>query len=157
MEFEALGVDVGRVVAGEDQETFRSLLMDDWMGTPLVDDAMSCLELLTRSARFADRVYLISKAGPKVQHRTRVWLASLTFYSTTGIGPDRLHFVRDRSEKGVVCKRLGVTHFVDDRISALAHLETVRYRYLFAPDGAKQVPPWAQSVASWQDLLGRLI
>src|SRR6185369_12095724 len=79
------------------------------------------------------------------------------FFDRTGIPPGHVHFVRERLDKAPVCQRLGVTHFVDDRLDVLAHLETVEHRYLFTGGRADQERPedppgWATVAATWADL-----
>jgi hypothetical protein len=115
-----LGVDVGRVIiAGDGPDTsFIGGSDDDAMRAP---EIVGAFEALTRlSERFGGRVWLVSKCGPRIQARTRQWLAERRFFETTGIAPGNLVFCRSRSEKAPICARLGVTCFVDDRRDVLA-------------------------------------
>lgn len=58
-------------------------------------------------------------------------------------------------------REAGITHFVDDRLDVLGHLESVDHRYLFLgglghhepPD---QFPQWATAIDSWPRLVGLL-
>lgn len=154
-----LGVDIGGVLVdrvGDDSDT--SFFGDRPMETPAIPGAVDALTRL-ESGPFEGRVHLISKAGPKISERTRQWLAHTGFVETTGIPGDNVHFVRNREDKAPVCRRLGVTHFVDDRLSVLRHLTTVQHRYLFiggigrhpAPDPSS-VPTWASIAEDWQQL-----
>lgn len=154
-----LGVDVGGVLidrVGEDSDT--SFFGDRPMETPAVPGAIEALARLA-AGTFEGRVHLISKAGPKISERTRQWLVHTGFAEATGIASDHLHFVRNREDKAPVCQRLGVTHFVDDRLSVLHHLTSVQHRYLFtgglgrqpAPNPAT-VPTWAEIVDTWRHL-----
>jgi hypothetical protein len=154
-----LGVDVGgvlidRVAEGSDTSFFG----DRPLETPAVPDAVAVIARLA-AGPFADRVHLVSKAGPKIEQRTRAWLEHTGFYAATGLEPQNLHVVRNRADKEPVCRRLGVTHFVDDRISVLNHLVSVRCRYLFTgglgsspvPD-PEDVPAGMLPVESWPRL-----
>ncbi|MFI1991950.1 hypothetical protein [Actinoplanes sp. NPDC020271] len=143
----ALGVDIGGVIvrlAGRDEDT--SFFGSRPLETPAVEGAVEALAALTRDT-FAGRVHLVSKAGPKVAANTRAWLFHQHFFGRTGIAATNVHFVRERRDKAPVCERLGITHFVDDHLAVLAHLESVEHRHLFlggtdepvTPD----VPPWA--------------
>jgi hypothetical protein len=83
------------------------------------------------------------------------------FFGRTRIPEASLHFVRERRDKAPVCQRLGVTHFVDDRLDVLAHLDAVEHRYLFlggtdrqVPDGSR--PHWATAVDTWAGLAALL-
>jgi hypothetical protein len=154
-----LGVDVGGVLidrVGEDSDT--SFFGDRPLETPAVPRAVETLSALA-AGPFAFRVHLVSKAGPKISARTRAWLEHTDFAAATGIPVEHVHFVRRRADKAPVCRRLGVTHFVDDRISVLTHLTTVEHRYLFtgglgdhpAPNPT-DVPSWARVVGSWPQL-----
>ena len=147
-----LGVDVGRVITGEDPVSGASLLTSGWQRTPVISGALSHLSLLNSPARFDGRVYLISKAGPKVQERTRDWLVLVNFHNTTDIQPEKVYFVRERAEKAAVCRRLGVTDFIDDRVSVLQTLDSVDTRFLFSPDDVRQLPPGIVHVRSWAEL-----
>ena len=115
-------------------------------------EAFSFLKLLNSTTRFDGRVHLVSKCGPVVEERTRSWLIRTNFHRETEIGMDKLHFVRERADKAVICKRLGVTHFVDDRIDVLAKMDSVSHRFLFRREMPLQVPPWVVHVRSWEDL-----
>jgi len=147
-----LGVDIGRVLAIEDTDTGVSMLTDAWLTTPYATGSVDVLTRLNSAGPYAGRIHLVSKCGPKVEERTRIWLKETEFFARTGIDWTHLHFVRDRPEKAAVCRRLGVTHFVDDRISVLVHLDFLTARYLFAPEEPRHVPPRMIRVADWQEL-----
>lgn len=126
-----LGIDVGGVIVdlvGQDSDTsfFGSRPLD----TPAVPDAFATIATLAHGS-FEGRAVIISKAGPRVSARTLEWLRHHRFHELTGIAPADVHFVRARSDKAEVCRRLGVTHFVDDRLDVLDALTTVSHRYLF--------------------------
>jgi hypothetical protein len=146
-----LGVDVGGVIVvladgGSDTSFFGSRPLE----TPAVDGVFAQLAALAAGI-FEGRVHLISKAGPKVAANTRAWLAHHRFFEVTGIPEHHLHFVRERRDKAPVCRRLDVTHFVDDRLDVLAYLESVEHRYLFG-GRRDDVPEWATAVATWAEL-----
>jgi len=159
-----LGVDVGgvlidRVAEGSDTSFFG----DRPLETPAVPDAVETIARLA-AGPFAGRVHLVSKAGPKIEERTRAWLEHTGFYAATGLEPTQLHVVRTRADKEPVCRRLGVTHFVDDRISVLNHLTSVGSRYLFTgglgsatPPRPEDVPGGIVVVDSWPRLAELLI
>lgn len=151
-----LGVDVGGViVALADGDVDTSFFGSRPLETPATAGVFDQLAVLT-AGPFAGRVHVVSKAGPKVAANTRDWLAHHRFFERTGIAATNLHFVRERRDKAPVCRRLSITHFVDDRLDVLAYLDTVEHRYLFtggtsghAP-GA-EVPGWATVVTTWTD------
>jgi hypothetical protein len=115
-----LGVDIGRVIiAGDGPDTsFIGGSDEDAMRAPEMAGAFEALTRLRE--RFAGRVWLVSKCGPRMQERTRKWLAARRFFATTGIAPANLLFCRSRAEKAPICVRLGITCFVDDRLDVLA-------------------------------------
>ena len=66
-----------------------------------------------------------------------------------------------RADKHNVCTRVGITHFIDDRLNVLLQLNTVPHRYLFTGAlGPHQRPPpvpsWATPVDSWDHLLPQI-
>ena len=112
------------------------------------------VETLTRLCRrFAGRVWLVSKCGPKVQQRTRMWLDRTRFFQTTGIPYGHVRFCKDRKDKAPICAELGVDIFVDDRLDVLQHMAGVvphRLHFLSSssPDGITPVKSWAEAEAA---------
>ena len=156
-----LGLDVGGVIvdrSGEESDT--SFFGDRPMETPAVAGVFDAVTELC-AGPFEGRVHIISKAGPKISRLTREWLAHTEFHQRTGVAPEHLHFVRHRHEKAPICEDLGVTHFVDDRLSVLEHLGNVAHRYLFIGGLGTHAPPspiptWVTAADRWPDLV-RLI
>lgn len=102
-------------------------------------------------------MFIVSKAGPKVRERTLEWFEHIGFHDHTGIPPTRVHFARHNADKAVISKRLGLTHFVDDALGVLAHLDTGTHHYLFlggqrADRPTPEAPGCVTSVDSWDDL-----
>ncbi|MCP2322972.1 hypothetical protein HDA40_001479 [Hamadaea flava] len=155
-----LGVDVGGVIvalAGREEDT--SFFGTRPLETPATVGVFDALAKLTESP-FGGRVHVVSKAGPKVEANTRAWLAHQDFFGRTGVDPGNVHFVRERRDKAPVCERLGITHFVDDRLDVLAYLATVDHRYLFTAGTAEgadgELPDWVTAVDSWPALTALL-
>lgn len=108
--------------------------------------------------RFEGRVWLVSKAGPRVQEKTRHWLRHHRFFERTGIAPENLRFCLERPQKAEHCKELGITHFIDDRPDVLDHLEgVVRHRFLFGPQRKPHVSAGVVTVPSWRAVGGVLL
>ena len=155
MNTEILGVDVGGVlvdrIRADGSDT--SFFSDRFLETPAVADAFETLARLANE-RFGRRICIVSKCGPKVEEKTRLWLAHHGVLEALGLDAQALHFCRERRDKGPICKRLGVTHFIDDRMDVLVHLKSVPHRFLFGPqkqgvnaDGAMRVETWAEVAA----------
>lgn len=125
-----LGIDIGgvlvdRVAEGDDTSFFGGRPME----TPAVAGALEAIpELLDL---FEHRVHIVSKAGPKISELSRQWLGLRGAVGPNGLSPANVHFVRKRPEKAPICKRLGITHFIDDRLDVLGHLTMVPCRILF--------------------------
>lgn len=131
-----LGVDIGGVIIDRVNDgTDTSFFSDNYLRTTAVPDAFVMLRRAALCEPFGgDRIHLVSKCGLKVAERTRQWLGHHQFFQFTGIPQDNLHFCRERWEKAPICQKLGVTHFVDDRLDVLGHLRgIVPHRFLFSP------------------------
>ena len=104
------------------------------------------------------RVWIVSKAGPRMQARTRQWLASADFWARTGMVTGRVRFCLEREEKAQLCSELGITHFVDDRVHVMQILRpVVPHLYLFGDEGDERLcPPWATFVKDWAQVADRI-
>ena len=96
-------------------------------------------------------VWIVSKSGPRIERRTRRWLERHELFEKTGLRSDHLRFCRERREKKVHCRELGITHFVDDRRDVLEHLRGwVPHLFLYGVQPPSPPPPrWLTPVANW--------
>ena len=96
-------------------------------------------------------VWIISKAGPHMQKKTRAWLDAVDFFSRTDLDPDHVRFCLERQEKETLCRELKISHFVDDKVHVMQILRhTVPHLYLFGEHGGEGIcPPWATFVFGW--------
>lgn len=154
-----IGIDIGGVLvdrASEGSDT--SFFGADPMATPAVRGSHEAVRTVV-GLFGRNHVHVVSKAGPKISELSRRWLHEQRLLDRGAISPSNVHFVRKRVDKHSVCRRLGITHFVDDRADVLQHLVTVDYRYLFSGglgsnDPATQIPEGVSIVATWQRLVG---
>jgi hypothetical protein len=143
-----LGVDIGRVIIhGDGPDTsFIGGSDADAMNAPPMAGVIESLTRLT--ALFEGRVWIVSKCGPRIQQRSRDWLAHHRFFEQTGIPKHQIRFCRKRPEKAPICLELGIGLFVDDRLDVLTAMAgVVAHRFLFgassSPDsGVVAVPTW---------------
>lgn len=162
MKIEILGVDIGGVIIDRVNDgTDTSFFSGNYLQTTAVPGVFEALHQLVEK-RFGDRVFLVSKCGRKVQERTLHWLDCHHFYDLTGVRRDRVHFCRERHEKAGICEKLGITHFVDDRLEVLGNLAMVENLYLFQPR-PNEVRKFAhhlkrvKQVNSWQEIIVDLL
>lgn len=150
---EALGIDVGGVIisrATGAPDTFLS--HESFLEMPEVPGSIDTIKRLV-SERFENRVFLVSKCGPRVQAKTRRWLKHHRFFERTGVGPKHVYFCLERSEKAQICRRLKITHFIDDRVDVLNALQNVSC-LLFDSDGSSSVRSSSpiRLVRSWNEV-----
>jgi hypothetical protein len=102
-----------------------------------------------------DRVWVISKAGLRMQEKSLAWFDGVDFFSKTGLKPDHVRFCLERQDKAIICQELEISHFVDDRIHIMQILrEIVPNLFLFGDSGnEKFCPPWATFVSGWAEIL----
>ncbi|MEH0841515.1 hypothetical protein V6U81_03850 [Micromonospora sp. CPCC 205711] len=154
-----LGVDVGGVIiTATDMDDDTSFFGPHYLRTPPVEGVFDALAMLSP---IFDAAYVVSTCEQPTERRTREWLAHHDFHARTGIGPERLHFCRTRPEKAPIAARLGLTHFVDDRLEVLGYLDSVPQRYLFRPEPDEVAAHRTQlagvhRVESWPELVARL-
>ena len=72
--------------------------------------------------------------------------------ATLGVDVGGVIVALERRDKAPICERLGITHFVDDRLDVLAYMETVEHRYLLGPPPATGLPDWAVPATTWPEL-----
>lgn len=154
---EALGIDAGGPLM--DPRAHGDLFFSDrYLEVPLVPGAVRSIARLA-TERFGERIYIVST---NVRRRPQALEIFAAGGLTRVIPPERVFFCDTDRQKAEVCDRLGITHFVDDRIEVLSLLERVPHRYLFdgprrdeferTSDGSAVI-----AVSDWEDLAARLL
>ncbi len=136
-----IGIDIGGVIidkANDDQDT--SLFQENYLMATEVVGAREAIKRLAGEKAFAQRIWIVSKCGEKIERRSREWLHHNGFAEF--VPESRWRFCRDRSEKAAIAKELGLTHFVDDKLEVLHWMHgIVRNRILFRP--------WLGQMKNW--------
>lgn len=159
---DTLGVDVGGVIIDRINDgTDTSFFSDNYLNTTAVPNVFTVLKRLVNE-RFGKQVYIVSKCGARTEQKTLHWLTHNGFFTHTGISPDHVRFCRTRDGKAPICKELGITHFVDDRLEVLSHLTTVPHHFLFQGQ-AKEIKKFKQHLANtyqvqtWDEIAAMLL
>src|SRR5262245_31640401 len=150
---QSLGIDIGRVLMCPNDDdarpdtSFLDLPDEQALALPASPHVWDVVPELVQA--FAGRVWLVSKAGARIEALTRRWLAHQRFFERVGLPDDAVRFCRRRPDKRVHAVELGLTHFIDDRSDVLAALVgAVPRLYLFGAQHAP-TPTFATHVADW--------
>lgn len=159
-----LGLDFGGVILDfiRYNNTDLSFKSENYLNTPEVERAIDSIRKLNQS-KFKGNIYLVSKHGPEGPKRILEWIHHKNFFNVTGIPEDHFYPCAERHEKEGIVRKLGVTHFVDDRAEVLEHMiGTVPNLYLFQ-NLAENKEEFAHThdkmtfVESWDELLPLLL
>jgi hypothetical protein len=135
--------------------SFLGSSLEEAIESPATPGAFEVIPRLV--ALFERRVWIISKCGETTQRKTLAWLEHHDFYGRTGLPRGNVRFCRERVEKAVHCRDLGVTHMIDDRLEVhRAIRDVVPHRYLFGPQDG-EVPDWVVHTPDWAAVAAILI
>jgi len=150
----ALGIDIGRVLMcpvdddGRADTSFLDRPDAAALAIPPAPHVWDVVPALVEA--FAGRVWLVSKAGARIEALSRRWLAHHGFFARVGMAPDAVRFCRRRPEKRDHALALGLTHFIDDRVDVLGALHgAVPNLYLFGVQ-AGPCPAFATATRDWR-------
>jgi hypothetical protein len=148
-----LGIDIGRVImcpVHDDGQPDTSFLTTDDASALETPPAPGMFDVVPRLVEaFAGRVWLVSKAGARIETLTRRWFVRHAFFVRTGLREEQARFCRRREDKRAHAADLGLTHFIDDRTDVLTHLRgVVPHLGLFGVQ-AQPPPDWVVSIADW--------
>jgi hypothetical protein len=135
--------------------SFLGSSLEEAVNSPATPGAFEVIPRLV--AVFERRVWVISKCGENTQRKTLAWLDHNDFYGRTGVPPGNVRFCRERAEKAVHCRELGVTHMIDDRLDVHRAIRyVVPHRFLFGPQDG-DVPDWVVHTPDWPAVAVHLI
>jgi hypothetical protein len=117
---------------------------------------------MLQAQRFESSIVLVSHASTWAEHKIRYWLDAHLFFNRTGIARNEVYFCHDRQDKAAICQRERVSHFIDDRLEVLQHLQgVVDHRYLFGtstmPVDAAGLPPVLTCCENWAAVCDSLL
>jgi hypothetical protein len=148
-----LGIDIGRVLMcpvqddGRPDTSFLTAADGEALEVPAAPGMFEVVPRLVRA--FGGRVWLVSKAGARIEQLTRRWFTRHEFFARTGLTEAQVRFCRKREDKRVHAADLGLTHFIDDRTDVLEHLRGLVPRLgLFGVQPAAP-PEWVVPIADW--------
>ncbi len=149
-----LGVDFGGVIVKlVDRKQVSDTQLSGTEGTEIAQEGV--FEAMAKIvSHFEGRVWIVSKAGPRMQAKTLAWLDAVDFYSRTGLDKSHVEFCRERQDKATICQKIEITHFIDDRVHIMQILRNVVPNiYFYGEETAKGFcPPWATFVSDWASL-----
>ena len=154
-----LGVDIGNVIINNRSVSgvWKNVTEEEYLAFPPTEGVFDALKKLNE--HFDGNVYLISKCSEWAEDKIIKWLTNHDFYMKTEIDPSHIRFVRERHEKDAVCRVLGVTHFIDDRLEVLSHMvSSTPQLFLFQPNTEEvklfeSFLPSVVVVENWEQLI----
>ena len=161
MPHEVLGIDIGNVLVSN-----RAYILGGsrYLEAEPMPGAFPAIARLAQKRFDPTRIHVVSRVYDAIgEARNRHWLNHHRFFAMMGIPESNVHFCLKREEKAPICKELGVTHFIDDRLEVLSHMVgIVPNLYLLGPSEGdlrkfRQYLPKVTVVQSWDQIQEMLL
>lgn len=130
-----IGIDIGGVIIDREKNdnTDTSLFGPNYLNALAVPGAFEAIQTIHNE--IFPETYIISKCGANIERKSREWLEHNGFYKKTGMFEEKVLFCRERRDKAPIAQKLGLTHFIDDKLEVLGYMrDVVANRILFSPD-----------------------
>lgn len=157
---EKFGTDIGGVLAAH--ATLEYLEQPGrHLAIPEIEGAFDAVRQL-REEKFGDEGYVISMCDEQIEVRSREWLTHTNFVKRTGIVWDRIIYCRTFAEKAQIAGRLGLTHFVDDRLEVMEDFNNEERLYLFQSNAQERARfsrhlHKVLEVQSWREIVADIL
>jgi 5'(3')-deoxyribonucleotidase len=138
-----LGIDLGNTI------------VRNQTGSGSKDPYPDAFETILKLTKLFGLVCIVSRVNAEQEVRARAWMKDYNFAERTGIKPEDVHFCLERYDKGIIAKKLRLTHFIDDRPEVMHHLDSDIRKILFAPkpeDVQKFNHNHLEQVNSWKEV-----
>ena len=157
---ERFGTDIGGVLAAHATLEFLEQ-PGRHLAVPEIEGAFDAVRQL-RKEKFGNEAYVISMCDEEIEVRSREWLTHTDFVERTGVEWERIIYCRTFAEKAQIAGRIGLTHFVDDRLEVMAGFNNGERLYLFQPDKQKSAPfrqhlHKVLEVQSWREIVADIL
>lgn len=154
-----IGIDIGGVIIDRNRNdnSDTSLFGTNYLNAFAVSGALEAISVINKKM-FPNETYIISKCGAAIEKKSREWLRHNGFYTMTSVAEDHVYFCRERADKAPIARKLGLTHFIDDKYEVLGYMkDVVANRILFNPnlEEMMQTGPVGPVIPifSWADVL----
>lgn len=113
-------------------------------------------ETIKKIAKLYPQIYLVSRRRHNNRKFTLQWMKNNKFFPL--LNPKNIFFVDADSDKNLICKKLGINVYLDDKIKVLNKLFSVKYKVLFDPYGHhyKNPPKGIKVVKTWPEFYNYL-
>lgn len=165
-----IGIDFGRVIAGDTKPDGTKYPVEEYSLRPEVPGAIETIQNIV-SMVAANNVFIIRNARSpdgtiikrkKAIRETKKWFKKHQFFERTGMDPAAVFYPPLPMNKGEVMSRLKLTHMVDDRYAVAAHTPPETTIILFQPllsefeEYGVKIPPRVANnlflVEDWSDV-----
>ena len=117
-----LGLDFGNTISCHPDGEPRQYMPD---AIRVISKLVECI--------FKQNTYIVSRVDPGGDKNVLDFLDNNHFWEITNINRDHTIFCSKRSDKALICEKLDITDFVDDRLECLYHMQSVPNRYSINP------------------------
>jgi len=164
MKKEGFGTDLGGVVAAH--ATLEILEQGGHLAVPEIDESFDSIGQL-REERFGDNTFVISMCDERIEVKSREWIEHTRFLERTALSWNQIIYCRTFAEKARIAGRLGINHFVDDRLEVLGGFNRKEKLYLFQPNKQerdrfsqhldKELLDTILEVQSWREIVADIL
>lgn len=134
---DVLGVDVEGVIIQRGNNRNSAVPLAEYLKRPAIPGAFDALKQLVTHGFNPEYIHLVPKSSEQTEENITVWLDKQGFFGYTGISREHMAFCRRSVTKAHMCRKLKITHFVDDRLQVLGELyqsvPTIKNLYLLNP------------------------
>lgn len=118
----AIAIDIGGVLVQHGDADGPGFLDEEtFLQAREIEGAYAALELLIR-VYGQENVFILSRARENVSRRSLEYFAHTHLLERTGMDPQRILFVRERSDKRAVMAKLGIGILIDDTWTVMRHV-----------------------------------
>ena len=109
-------------------------------------------KIIPMISRLSSGLYIVSRRGRGVEGEIDVARCWIKKFLSPFFASSQIYFVKEDKEKDIVCKELGVSLFLDDKIAVLDNLASVTHKVFFDQFGIFEGKDFSyERVRNWQE------
>lgn len=135
------------------EDIYRKIQKDLYGEETMNSNPMEGVEkIISALSKVSSGLYVVSRRGQGQDGEVDIARRWIKKFLSHSFADSQLYFVKEDKEKDAVCKKLGVSLFLDDKISVLDNLASVKYKVFFDQFGIFQKKDFSyERVESWQE------
>jgi len=115
MNTKRIGIDIMGVIL---PKTIEKATLEEFLACPALKESVESIGKLVDLYK-SENIFIISRCPEFAEKVIMQWFDEHNFFDEANFDRSNIYFCREQADKALIAKKLGLTYFIDDKLSVL--------------------------------------